>query len=281
MLLNYEKTVYSILGRIMRKIIHLSDLHIGFTENQGGHYAAMGTRFNSIIDNIAFTKQPASNYIVLVTGDLVDTALNPANYEETMLYFNKLRDYGYTVLPVPGNHDYGTGALASKKFVNEFKRTFFGTHDIIYPKLDIIDKIAFIGLDSMAEELHWYDRLGANGELGDPQLERFAQLLTELDKDKSCKYRVVYLHHHPFDPEPLHELKDSEKLKAILKGRRIDALLYGHNHKGKKRNGRWDIPRCYDAGSSTRKLGSTGYHRVIDLNRDARFDYDGDFHGDY
>ncbi len=61
------------------------------------------------------------------------------------------------------------------------------------------------------------------------------------------------------------------RLQAVLKNNgKIDALLYGHNHLGKKRNGVLGIPRCYDAGSSTRKDSSVGEHRVIDLSRDPR-----------
>ena len=69
---------------------------------------------------------------------------------------------------------------------------------------------------------------------------------------------MIYLHHHPFDQRPLHELKDSAKFKVILtaateEGISVDALLYGHNHEGKSHNGEWGIPRCYDAGSATLK----------------------------
>lgn len=38
--------------------------------------------------------------------------------------------------------------------------------------MDIIENIAFMGLDSMAEELNWTDRLFAQGELGNKQLKR-------------------------------------------------------------------------------------------------------------
>jgi alkanesulfonate monooxygenase SsuD/methylene tetrahydromethanopterin reductase-like flavin-dependent oxidoreductase (luciferase family) len=69
---------------------------------------------------------------------------------------------------------------------------------------------------------------------------------------------VIYLHHHPFDFRPLHQLKDSSKLKKVLSGSikrgvSIDAILYGHNHEGKAHNGRWGIPLCYDAGAATLK----------------------------
>ena len=57
----------------------------------------------------------------------------------------------------------------------------------------------------------------------------------------------------------------------------VDALLYGHNHAAKVRNGAWDIPRCYDAGTATGKGDGVIRHRVIDLSRDPRWDYNGDF----
>jgi len=146
-----------------------------------------------------------------------------------------------------------------------------------YPTLDTFNTTAFIGLDSMAEELNWYDRLFAQGELGDAQLSALATLLATPEV-QACQYRVVYLHHHPFEPRPFHGLKDSAALGPIVAGK-IDALLYGHNHDAHCSNGVWDIPRCYDAGSSTRKTpGKASPHRVIDLSRDARFDYDANFH---
>ena len=195
------------------------------------------------------------------------------------MLLEKLKNAGYQVLVVPGNHDYGTGVLGHNRYVGHFKQVFFGDQSVTYPKLDIIDKIAFIGLDSMAEELHWYDRLFAQGELGDDQLARLETIFKD-SKVIACKNRVVYLHHHPFDPLPFHGLKDSDKLGAVLQNHgKIAALLYGHNHEGKNHNGHWGISRCYDAGSSTRKNGAPGPLRVMDFLRDPRLDYEGDFHG--
>ena len=252
----------------MKKIIHFSDLHVGYKD--------LGERFNCICNNLIFEKEPAADYIVVITGDLVDSALEPAYFREAKMCIEKLEKSGFKVLVVPGNHDYGNGAYGRKKYVDQFKEVFFGTTDIEYPKLDIIENIAFMGLDSMAEELNWTDRLFAQGELGNKQLKRLEKILASTEV-AACKYRVVYLHHHPFDPRFLRELKDSDELGAVLQvNGKIDALLYGHNHHGKKRNGKWDIPRCYDAGSTTSKQNAPAYHRVIDLDRDARWDYDAD-----
>ena len=260
----------------MRKIIHLSDTHIGYED--------LGERFRCIVDNIIFVCSPAEEYVVLWTGDLVESALDESNYEEARAQKEKLEAAGFIVLVIPGNHDYGTGLFSSKKYVKLFKETFYGTGDVVYPKLDVIDDVAFIGLDTMAEEIHWYDRLWANGELGDEQLKRLDSLLGEKSVQE-CAYRVVYMHHHPFNQLMLHELKDSEALGEALRkhcdAARVDALLFGHNHYGKKWNGTWDIARCYDAGSTTRKWNFAGYHRIIDLSKDPRLDYDGDFHCSY
>ena len=128
----------------------------------------------------------------------------------------------------------------------------------------------------MAEELHWYDRMFSEGELGKKQLKRLADLLKS-DRVKKSRYKVVYLHHHPFYPTPLHHLKDSDTLGKTLKGHSIDALLFGHNHQGKVWNGGWGIKRVYDAGTSTGKLGFSDPHRIMDLSKDASSDYDAEF----
>ncbi|MCH9647735.1 MAG: metallophosphoesterase [Deltaproteobacteria bacterium] len=257
----------------MKKIIHLSDLHIGFRDSRGRN---LGDRFHDLVRNLVFEKQPAENYVVVITGDLVESATETANYDEVRLHLEALRERGFTVLVCPGNHDYGTGILGSKKFVRTFKHTFFRDPDFDYPKLDLIGEIAFIGLDSMAEELSWYDRLFAEGEIGKHQLHRLDQLLSR-DSVRSAARRVVYLHHHPFDSRPFHHLKDSQKLGEALQGHTIDCILYGHNHAGRKHHGQWGIHRCYDAGTSTRKKGRPGHHRVINLDRDVNCDYDGNF----
>ena len=253
-----------------RKIIHLSDLHVGYAEQD------LSARFQKILSNIAHRCQPSSNYVILITGDLVELATDEVSHLEVRKHLKEIEEAGFRVLVVPGNHDYGTGNLGYKKYVSIFKEIFFNDPEIKYPKLDLFDEIAFIGLDSTAEELHWYDRLFSEGELGQMQLEGLDKILT-MSSVVACQKRVVYLHHHPFDPWPLHELKDSDRLgHVLLKHNNVDALLYGHNHRGKKHE-KWGIARCYDAGSSTRKNNVLSVHRVIDLFQDPCFDRDEDF----
>jgi len=253
----------------MKRIIHLTDTHIGYKD--------LSTRMGDIITRIIYTKENASDYVIVHTGDVVEDATRDGSYQEALSHFNRLKDAGFIVLFAPGNHDYGTGSLGSSKYIDKFKKDFFRTKKITYPIKTVIDKIAFFGLDSMAEELHWYDRLFAEGELGKKQLKRLSEMFSKDEEVKACKYRVVYLHHHPFHPKPFHHLKDSEDLGKILKKNKISALLFGHNHDGRVWSGKLGIPRVYDGGTSTSKEGKPNPHRVIDLSKDPAFDYDAQF----
>lgn len=265
----------------MKKIIHLSDLHIGYKHSK--------QRFMNLIDYLKI-KLPDSlaQYVVVVTGDLVNNANKKDSYTDAQNCLDYLKQLGFkAVLVIPGNHDYGTGNLGKKKFIKLFKKVFF-KKEIDYPKIDIIDDIAFIGLDSMAQELNWYNELWAQGQLGNKQLIELEMILNK-EKIKACAKRVIYLHHHPFKWRPLHELKDSLKLHKVLKkimdkGISIDAILFGHNHEGNSHNGKWGIPRCYDAGTATLKsrpkyvewtpwFKVRALIRIIDLCNDPEFDY--------
>jgi len=255
----------------MKKIIHLSDLHVGHED--------CGVRFRTIIDNITLLKQPAQNYIIVITGDIVENANQSEQIDEAVDALQHFENNGYKVLVIPGNHDYGTGGLGNRKFAGLFKKKYYGDTGITYPKTDIIDDIAFIGLDSTAAELHWHDRFLSQGELGRNQLKRLRTILD--DPAIATLKKVVYLHHHPFDFKFGMQLKNNNDLKKVIENR-IDAILFGHYHNsstaGKIFHGMWGIRRCYNAGSATHKNGNQGFHRVIDLSdNDPRMDYDGSF----
>lgn len=256
------------------KIIHLSDIHCNGKDDK---------RFAQLTDKICQECNP-DECVVCITGDFVDDGTGEDAFVFPLLQVRKLREKRYIVLAVPGNHDYGGGSKFDrdvKKRVAWFKNNFFdhqrdvkdlGSPDF-YPNVDIVghgdNKIAFLGLDSNEGELDsWYQRYGADGRFGKAQLSRLKRILYEDEGVGSCRYRVLYFHHHasecvlPEVIEEFHELQDRKELgKLIIQyhrdnpDRRIDALLYGHEHYfNKEEPGLWGVERCYDAGSSTGKV---------------------------
>lgn len=239
------------------QIIHLSDLHIG--------YKTCGPRASKIIKSVIKHENP-SDSIVIITGDIVEQANRAEDMEAALALIEELKKHNFRVLLCPGNHDYGTGLMNSRKHARNFRKLFLPQVKT-FPRLDIIEDAVFICLDSNAEELHWYDRFFADGELGAAQLARLDKILK--DPQLKDKTKVVYLHHHPFNHVPFHRLKDCKKLKAVIENR-IDVLLYGHLHFGRSHNKTWGIKIVLDGGSSTGKsaaliLGIKIKHRVIDL----------------
>jgi len=245
----------------MKHILHLSDLHIGAPNTL--------ENFEQIASNLIRLKSPAENYVVVITGNLVNDASVTANFELVSTQLERLDQAGFHVLMCPGNHDVGTGMAGSKTLLEQWNKHFLGQADITYPIVDIIDDIAFIGLNSMAEELNWHDRFAAQGELGDDQLDRLQELLNS-PTVKNAQRRVVYLHHNPFDYKMLRGLKDAKDLRRVLLYADVHALLFGHNLDGDIYKSEWNIPFCTDAGTSTFHKHKRSQHRVIDLSDTSR-----------
>ena len=259
----------------MKKIIHLTDLHIG--------YGDLDKKLSKLISNLIYAMQPAKDYVVLVTGDISENGNIKENFHRANDLLKKLKQAGYDVLVVPGNHDYGDGITPFKENIRSFRKNFYGSASVEFPKLDVIidpddgSSIAFIGLDSMAGGYDFLEpRVLAQGYLGEKQLKDLDAMLAGADAAAAGK-RVVYLHHHPIDKNVSMMLKDSEGLAEVLGGHSVDALLFGHKHQGRKWNARWGVKRLYDGGTSTGKGDDPWRHRVIDLTKDLRMDYDGDF----
>ncbi len=250
------------------KIIHLTDPHIGFQN--------CAERFNIIAENIIAKIHPANDHVIVITGDLVDDATDPNQYPEAKKIIDKLKESGFPVLICPGNHDYGTGTIHFAKFPILFREVFFSDPHLQFPKLDIIQNTAFIGLDTMRGMMHWWTRWSSQGWITSKQLRQLNKIL-ESAILKSCKHVVIYMHHHPFTFRWRFFLRDAGSLKHVLKRHKIDALLFGHYHFGLAYPNRWGIVRCYDGGSSTSKWNSLFPHRMIDLDLPIEKDYDGKY----
>lgn len=288
------------------KIIHFSDIHIGCKDREySDKYSLTDDRFSVIIDNLKIklhelNKSDKNDYVIVITGDLVDKAGdvdndgNYKNYKAIKDKLTKLNNNGFkNILIIPGNHDYYKPYLyAEKALIQVFKDNFWGfTQESAltenYPKLNIINNIAFIGLDSMSSEDRTINNWGAEGELGQAQRDRLIELLNNNDAVKNSHYRIIYLHHNPFEDNYWHRLKDAKEFRDLLKSyngtnsdKKIDVLLFGHTHNAQKYDGNCGIPRCYEAGATTRKECKPGIHRLIDIENSKK-DIDLDLHGNY
>lgn len=266
------------------KLIHVSDTHIGRDDN--------ALRFervvNDLLDNPPDTPE---NCVIVHTGDLIDVA-SEANRQAGRLLLDRLADR-YRVLLCPGNHDYGGAVSVDKADARAFQRVFgeyiFQGGRREFPVLSEVGNHVFIGLDSNAEELGFFERWFAEGHLGGRQLAILNEMLDS--PVVAGKQVVVYMHHHPFsfgfnvmpdvgDRNPLNyiyfqltrpflRLKDAYSLCQVLQDR-AQALLFGHMHYGQNCGGegrKYGIKLALDGSSTTCADNDTDRmrYRVIDL----------------
>jgi len=268
------------------KIIHLSDTHVGYGENE--------QRFGRVAEDlIARPPDAPARCLVLHTGDLIHRA-TAGNREAGRRTLDRLRDAGYRVILCPGNHDYGdsfeVNSEAARTFRREFASYLFHDEPQEFPVVHRLEgDRALIGLDSNAAELNWLQRFSAEGHVGEPQLQRLNRLLDR--EDLAGKQIVLYLHHHPFYygysvmpdvgdrqafkhliawlTRPFRRMKDAYSLCQTVRDR-VQAVLFGHMHEGLDCSGesaKYGIPLALDGSSTT---DTDGIHdrlryRIIDL----------------
>ena len=251
------------------RILHISDLHIGKEKDVDRWRKAE----KIVRETIREWGDDDDKPLVLITGDVVDDGAE-VEFIEARRILRPLHRAGFQVAPLPGNHDYGwNGAHAEEKRFKLFKKYLLGIESrVTYPDVPYADDdVTLITLNSMHAETGFWDGLLADGELGTRQLDELGELITILrDERKKSHKIVVALHHHPFrfpDDRPLrkikerfgHRLKDGEDLMKLLAGR-IDALLFGHEHRhvdfskpfdGHLFTTEYDIPCILSSGRST------------------------------
>jgi|GEM_PF-288741 len=253
----------------MTKIIHLSDLHIG-AENSALE------RVKKIFKKIVFfSKNRSQEYLVLITGDLVERGANQF-YKEAKEQFDFLKSKNLELFVVPGNHDYLASAYDlpiirkiplvrdfpwisfSYQRIQQFNKIFidsgfnFKQNKETYPILKEFQDFFLIGLDSQygeytrnSYEIFW----NADGSIGKKQLDNLKKILVNLQEKK--KRKVLCLHHHPVEKGPIHAtLTDYKKFQSLLEKHPVDLILFGHKHISQELSLFGKIP-CYNAGSST------------------------------
>jgi len=165
-------------------IIHLSDLHIGKSNNR--------EKSALVVDWILKNKDKHQSELVIISGDLVDDG-KAWQFDQAKELLECLRENGFLVLVCPGNHDYGPeGVRESHRSQANFFSLISGVKE--YPHLQIISGQAFILLDSMAEEIKNIEIWGAQGNLGEEQLQKLDQMLEDLAENPEVENVFVILH---------------------------------------------------------------------------------------
>lgn len=268
------------------KLIHISDTHIGRNDNT--------LRFERVVDELlANPPDTRENCLVVHTGDLIDSATE-ANRQAARLLLDRLAAR-YRVLLCPGNHDYGDAVSIDNEDAQAFQQAFgdyiFQGKPASFPVLSEVgaDHV-FIGLDSNAEELGFWESWFAEGHIGNKQLSALSWML---DSPAVAGKKVfIYMHHHPFsfgysvmpdvgDRNPLYHLfvqvarpflrlKDAYSFCQVARDR-VRGLLFGHMHFGLDCS--WDarkygIQLALDGSSTTCADNDTDRmrYRVIDLS---------------
>ena len=271
------------------KIIHLSDTHVGYDDN--------ANRFKKIAGHIIANCAPASDYLIIHTGDVIDREYDVKNHRPAIEVFEKLENAGFKIFLCPGNHDYGDESGMRKDCAQEFRRDFgkylFPDSAKTFPVKTIVKDNVFIGLDSCAAELRYMESWFAEGRIGKTQLSALNEMLAEEEKDRRKEKKIIlYLHHHPFtyastvrpgyyDPhwrfhliqrftQRFRRLIDAYSLLQIIRDR-VDVLLFGHRHFGldcSVDSQRYGMAIGLDASSSTCTRMDTNRmrYRIIDLS---------------
>ncbi len=192
---------------LMRKIVHISDLHFD-TEKMA--------IADSLIENI----KSVSPDLVIVSGDLTQRA-RTKQFMHAKNYLNRIP---YPQIIIPGNHDIPLFDIFTRFFspLNRYKKYITDNLQPIF----VDDEIAVLGINT-ARSSAWQ-----NGRISSEQIELIENKLCALD---SSKFKIIVTH-HPFIPPPgepgISLVGRSVKALKIIDKCFVDLLLAGHLHHG-------------------------------------------------
>jgi 3',5'-cyclic AMP phosphodiesterase CpdA len=241
----------------MVRFIHISDLHIHGRKKTENINCEKLVAF--IIGKYSAQSQPKP--VVLITGDIVDDG-KKKQYRSAVKLLRPLVDEGFTVLPVPGNHDYGPCG----NFYTEESQAYFqdymlkeligydpardpaNTMEDLFPMVTPVGGVLFIGLDSVVGQedaaMHF-----ASGQVGKEQREQLISILMDPEIVMGKKI-VVYFHHHPFFRNLGLEMEDARQVLRIL-ANKAGFVCFGHKHEPRVWPAESNIDWILASGKST------------------------------
>ena len=199
--------------------------------------------------------------VVLITGDIVDDG-KAKQYRSAVKLLRPLVEEGFTVLPAPGNHDYGPcGNVYTEESQADFMKYMLAelvdyqpaqtpgaTMEKLFPMVTTVDNVVFIGLDSVVGKedtaMHF-----ASGEVGEAQREALIAILND-PTIVLGKRIVVYFHHHPFYRAVGLEMADAGQVLRILAGK-AHFVCFGHKHKSRAWSAQNNIDWMLASGKTT------------------------------
>ena len=193
----------------MARLIHLSDLHFGAHDD-----SLVGAVEQSIAD-----LQPD---LVVVSGDFTQRA-RTEQFKEACHFLSRVREAGFEVLGVPGNHDVPLYDVL-RRFLSPLTRYRRYIDDTLCPFHEL-PGVAVLGLNT-ARSLTFKD-----GRISEEQVAFIRESFARTPQES---FRVLVTHH------PLFALKIGDEVQRAI-GRQelaldavqeagVDMLLAGHNH---------------------------------------------------
>ena len=243
----------------MYKIAHISDLHINKEEHD------VNTQI--FLDLLADIVKRNCDHL-FITGDITNNA-NDEEYEKVKNLLSKCDFLNSDSLTVTiGNHDIFGGAKKGpdvflfpteckntnycdkvkkfhEQFIDSFEKAKFLDKDTIFPFLKILnDKIALIGINSIAEWSSDLNPTGSNGNINDNNFKRIKNILTS--KKIKDKLKIVLIHHQFNKPDKSQldddhmmwlyserrtmRLHNKKRIFKLFKKAGVDMILHGHTH---------------------------------------------------
>lgn len=212
----------------MKKIVFLSDLHIGLRKRES-------TRTKGIFGKIA---QSHPGIPTIITGDLTDSA-TLGQFKATRGLLDELARTN-PILAVPGNHDYAWkgNILRPNGWKNWVKYLGsplgWGKKQVAWMSEDCEPKgleglgvwkngpCVYFGIDSGDPD---DKQISARGYIS----KKLADTLESSLKKYKGKTRIALLHHHPFTSGFFTKLHGSRMLLRALKNN-CELVLFGHEH---------------------------------------------------
>ena len=210
----------------MARLIHLSDLHFGAHDPE-------------LVEAVESRVKESQPDLVVVSGDLTQRA-RTEQFQEACRFLERLRESGYDVLAVPGNHDVPLYDVL-RRFLSPLTRYMRYIDDTLCP-LQEIPGVTVLGINT-ARSLTFSD-----GRISHEQMDFIRKTFERTDPAATR----ILVTHHPLFALPVGEgvasaVGRSELALDAIADAGVDMLLAGHHHESSIHSARDLVTRAGSA----------------------------------